>query len=189
MALQAVQQTYQELNDVQILLPQQYPATGTAGGPTLHEAKVLKELARAASHTVGRIDAADSAAPTEYAGLVLEHLRDQRCQLVLELARLMLMRNVPSKEILQTLSRAAERTIPHANRDTIWLEVDLAENCLRDAMREALCDGCVSAPVKEVLGIHYLRLEMNRRELARLVEDMPINPQIVLPERGYGLRS
>ena len=157
--------------------------------PTLHEAKVLKELARAASHTVERFDAAAPAVRTEYAGLVLEQVREQRCQLVLELARLMLMRNVPSKEILRTLSRAAERSIPHDNRDTIWLEVELAERCLQDAMRGALAEKRVSGSVKEVLAVHYLRLEMNRRELARLAEDDPVDLLAMTHGRACGSRA
>jgi hypothetical protein len=149
------------------------------------EVAVLNELVRAICHSADRCAAASRACEDGYRKMVIDQLCEDRRLLLVDLVRCLLLRGVPVPEVRRAITLVPAAAMPLADLDVIWIDVEMAEKKLHDALRRALEDPRLSDSVRELLSFHYLRAKLHHDELAGLADDRPLLDPLVSSRRAW----
>lgn len=129
------------------------------------EIAILNDLVRATCHSTDRCTAAARACEDGYRKMVIEQLCEDRRLLLVDLIRCLLLRGVPVPEVRKSIKLAPCAAIPVIDVDVLWIDVEIAEKRLHQALRAALEDPQLSEPVRELLSLHWLRIRLHHDEL------------------------
>jgi hypothetical protein len=141
--------------------------TGAEGGTAVksQEIAILNDLVRATCHSTDRCAAAARACEDGYRKMVIEQLCEDRRLLLVDLIRCLLLRGVPVPEVRKAITAAPSAAIPVIDVDVIWIDVEIAEKRLHQALRGALEDPKLSDSVRELLSLHWLRIRLHHDAL------------------------
>lgn len=158
--------------------------TGTVGETAVgknQEIAILNDLVRATCQSTDRCAVAVRACEDGYRKMVIEQLCEDRRLLLVDLIRCLLLRGVPVPKVRKAVVLAPPATIPAVDVDVIWIDIEIAEKRLHQALRTALRDPRLSESVRELLSLHYLRIRLHHDELdglaahrASLVDSQPL---------------
>jgi hypothetical protein len=153
--------------------------------PKNQEIAILNDLVRATCHSADRCAAAARACDDSYRKMVVDQLCEDRRLLLVDLIRCLLLRGVPVPEVRKSITLAPPALIPVVDLDVIWIDVEIAEKKLHQALRQALRNPLLTDPVRELLSLHYLRIKLHHDELDGLAD----RRQLVAPPPEWPSRA
>ena len=131
------------------------------------EIATLKDLVRGACRSADICAAAAQASADPSWTTLLERLREDRRLLLVDLVRCLLLRGLPVPAVQAVMTEVVGPAEPDDDFDFLRVDLEIAERKLELRLRRALGDPLVSQATLELLSLHYLRLQLRLKELAR----------------------
>jgi hypothetical protein len=112
---------------------------------------------------------------------VVDQLCDDRRRLAVDLIHCLLLRGAPVPEVREALTHAPRAPLTGVGLGALWIDVEIAEKKLHETLQDVVANAELSEPVRDMLGLHFLRFKLHHDQLDRLMD-----PQ---PATAYGLSS
>lgn len=139
------------------------------------EIGMLKGLVRTVCENADLCAAARQAAPDEDWAFLLDRLRADHGRLLRDLLGCLMLRDLPAGEVRRLVMDTApsEEELPPRDFGFLQGDIEQAERRLEEALRRLLAADMMRDAELELLGLHYLKMPLRRRDLAAMQDRVP----------------